>query len=82
MEASELRALYARCDPYEVLPADDVERYVDIDHIADATTDQDPEALRPRRHAWVESISGTFGAVPASAFVADHVQRVRTRARQ
>jgi hypothetical protein len=60
MERSKLRELYARCDPHEVLPADDSERYVDVDDIAADASDADPETLRPRRYAWINRIAKQF----------------------
>lgn len=63
MESSKLRKLYARCDPYEVLPANDSERYVDVDDMAAmaaSSSDADPETLRPRRYAWINRIAKKF----------------------
>lgn len=59
MEHAHRQELYARCDPYEVLGADDVDRYVDVDDV-DAPGVEDPELLRPRRYAWIDRIAHKF----------------------
>lgn len=60
MERAQLQELYARCDPYEVLPADDADRYVDVDDVAVDREAHDPETLRPRRYAWINRIAKKF----------------------
>lgn len=60
MERARLRELYARCDPYEVLPADDDDRYVDVDGVTLDPGTVDLEHLRPRRYAWVSRIATKF----------------------
>jgi hypothetical protein len=59
MERAQLKELYARCDPYEVLLADDIDRYVDVDDVA-VDESRDPETLRPRRYAWIDRIATKF----------------------
>jgi hypothetical protein len=60
MERAQLQELYDRCDPYEVLAADDVDRYVDLDDVVEGPGARDPEDLRPRRYAWINRIAKKF----------------------
>lgn len=60
MQSSELQRLHARCNPYEALPVDDDERYVDVDDVMQVDLEEIDEELRPRRYAWIDHIATKF----------------------
>jgi hypothetical protein len=55
MKLSERQRLHGRCNPFEALPVDDHERYVDIDDLGSSD-----EALRPRRYDWIDHVAMKF----------------------
>lgn len=59
MQLSDRKRLHARCNPREALPAEDHERYVDVDDLP-RDADREDSMSRPRRYAWVDYIAMKF----------------------